>query len=139
MLSATRWLPLPRAAVTAEDRRRLARAVRDVHYNPQRHLEEAASDGDAAELAARKQAWIAREPATAAERRERCRVLRELTDELRRFLHPREEQLRRELARCTRQLRANAVLQRRDYAFCLFPANILRPFCTQFLDVPDWC
>jgi hypothetical protein len=27
------------------------------------------------------------------------------------------------------------VLQRRDYSFCLFPADILYPFCTQFLNI----
>jgi hypothetical protein len=66
-------------------------------------------------------------------------MLKSLTEELRRPLRPREEQLRRELAHCERQLRANAVLQRRDYSFCLFPADTLRPFCTQFLTAPDWC
>ena len=133
VLSATRWLPLPRATVSADDRRRLIRALRDVHYNPQRHLDEAATRDNLAELVARKQAWIECEPASTAERRERFRALRALTDELRRPLHEREEQLRRELAQCERQLRANAVLQRRDYAFCLFPADSLRSFCTQFL------
>jgi hypothetical protein len=133
VLSATRWLPLPRATVSPEDRPRLIRAVRDVHYNPQRHLDEAADGNHRAELAARKQAWIDRRPETSAERRERFRRLRELTDELRRPLLAREIELRRQLADCERQLRANAVLQRRDYSFCLFPADLLRPFCTQFL------
>jgi hypothetical protein len=139
VLSATRWLPLPRAAVTVDDRRRLIRELRDVHYNPQRHLDESA-DGEAlAELSARKQEWIEHKPATHGARRERFQMLRTLTEELRRPLHPREEQLRRELALCERQLRSNAVLQRRDYSFCLFPADILRSFCTQFLATPDWC
>jgi hypothetical protein len=133
----TRWLPLPRAVVTADDRRRLIRELRDVHYNPQRHLE--AASENLAELVAAKQIWIEREPTTAAERYERFRMLRALTEQLRRPLLSREEQLRRELAECERQLRANAVLQRRDYSFCLFPVDILRPFCTQFLSAPDWC
>jgi len=137
VLSATRWLPLPRAAGSQEDRRRLLRTVRDVHYNPQRHLDEAAIENDFAELAARKREWIARRAATVRERRDRFRMLRSLTDELRRPLLPREEQLRQELAQCERQLRANAVLQRRDYSFCLFPADILRSFCTPFLNAPD--
>jgi hypothetical protein len=137
MLSATRWLPLPRAAVTVGDRRRLIRARRDVHYNPQRHLD--AADENLAELAATKQAWIERSPTTVAERRERFQMLRALTERLRRPLLSREEQLRRELAACERQLRANAVLQRRDYSFCLFPVDVLRPFCTQFLSASDWC
>jgi hypothetical protein len=62
-------------------------------------------------------------------------VLRALTDELRRPLREREEQLRRELAECQLQLQANAVLQRRDYSFCLFTADIIYPFCTQFLNI----
>ena len=132
VLSATRWLPLPRAAATVEDRRRLIRELRDVHYNPQRHLDEVGEN--LAELTARKQEWIARRPATHAGRRERFRVLKDLTEELRRPLRPREEQLRREFIECERQLRANAVLQRRDYAFCLFPEDALRPFCTSFLN-----
>jgi hypothetical protein len=139
VLSATRWLPLSRAAVTADDCRRLFRELRDVHYNPQRHLDEIEKSEHLSELARRKQEWIARQPATRIERRERFRVLRALTDELCRPLRPREEQLRRQLLLCQRQLRANAVLQRRDYAFCLFPADVLRPFCSQFLTAPDWC
>jgi hypothetical protein len=133
VLSATRWLPLPRPAATEGDCRRLSRELRDVHYNPQRHLEETEASEHLAELARRKQEWIARQPATRPERRERFRMLRALTDELRSPLRPREEQLRQQLSLCQRQLRANAVLQRRDYAFCLFPADVLRPFCSQFL------
>jgi hypothetical protein len=133
VLSATRWLPLPAAAVSPDDCRRLARAVRDMHYNPQRHLAEFAAGEDMAGLVVRKQAWIDREPATAEGRRERFRVLRALTGELRRPVQAREEQLRRELDHCRRQLQANAVIQRRDYSFCLSPADSLRPFCTSFL------
>ena len=36
-----------------------------------------------------------------------------------------------ELTRCRRAVAANAVLQRRDYAFCLYPEATLRPFMTQ--------
>jgi hypothetical protein len=133
VLSATRLLPLPRAAVAAEDCRRLAHALLDVHYNPQRHLHEDAQSAADIELSARKQTLIETHPATAAERRERFRTLRALTEELRRPLQAREQELRRQLARCECQLRANAVLSRRDYSFCLFPAESLRPFCTQFL------
>lgn len=131
ILSGTRWLPLPRAAVTPDDRRRLHRQLRDVIYNPQRHFEKASPD--LAELAARKQEWIERRPTTPAGRRARFQALRTLTEQLHRPLQQRQEQLRRDLAIRTRQLRANAVMQRRDYSFCLYPTDILRPFCTQFL------
>ncbi|MGH7224784.1 MAG: hypothetical protein ACRELF_16295, partial [Gemmataceae bacterium] len=139
VLSATRLLPLPRSSATVDDRRRLFHERRDVHYNPQRHLDDAETSESLSELAKHKQQWIARRPATRTERRERFRMLRALTDELRPPLRPREEQLRQQLLLCQRQLRANAVLQRRDYSFCLFPADVLRPFCSQFLTAADWC
>jgi hypothetical protein len=134
VLSATRWLPLPRPTATPDDRRRLWHELRDMHYNPQRHLDDNRTSDRLADLAERKREWIARRPATSAERRERFRTLRTLTEELRHPLEPREEQLRRQLRLCEQELRTNAVLQRRDYSFCLYPESVLRPFCTQFLD-----
>jgi hypothetical protein len=134
VLSATRWLPLPRPTATPGDRRRLLHELRDVHYNPQRHLDGVQRSGPLSEPARRKQEWIARQPATSPERRERFRALQALTEELRRPLAPREDQLRRQLHLCEQDLRTGAVLERRDYSFCLFPESVLRPFCTQFLD-----
>lgn len=133
ILSATRWLPLPRAPATPDDRRRLLRAVRDVHYNPQRHLEEMTDGKNIAELAARKRQLIEHPTNNAAERRRRFEALRQVTEALRTPLRGREEELRRQLADCERQLHADAVLQRRDYSFCLFPADLLRSFCTRYL------
>ncbi len=134
VLSATRWLPLPRPPATPDDRRRLRHELRDVHFNPQRHLDALPPGERLFELSERKHEWIARQPATCTERRERFRMLRQLTEELRRSLVPRAEQLRRRLQLCEQELRTNVVLERRDYSFCLFPENVLRPFCTQFLD-----
>ncbi|HEY7330258.1 MAG TPA: hypothetical protein VH592_21650 [Gemmataceae bacterium] len=134
VLSATRWLPLSRTPATEVERRRLLRELRGVYFNPERHLDDSAAHEHLFDLARRKHEWIARQPVTSAERRERFRTLRTLTEELRRPLLSREEQLRRQLLECEQQLRTNAVLQRRDYSFCLFPEGVLRPFCTQFLD-----
>jgi hypothetical protein len=45
-----------------------------------------------------------------------------------------EEKARQEaVGRCAAEVRANAVLTRRDYAFCLYPADTLRDFLTSFL------
>jgi hypothetical protein len=130
VFSATRLLPLPTAPVSVEDCDRLARAVRDVHYNPQRHLPDASSYQA---LIAEKQAWIERQPADKRERRERFEKLRELTEKLREPLLRREMEMRDELKSCEQLLETNAVLQRRDYAFVLYPEVMLREFCTQFL------
>ena len=60
-------------------------------------------------------------------------MIRKLTASLRGPLEGDEQRLRDELARCEKQLEANAVLGRRDYAFCLYPEATLRPFLTQML------
>jgi hypothetical protein len=136
VLSATLRLPLPVWPARAEQCRRLARQLRDVHYNPQRHLDGATRVEPALkDLTAQKWAWIARQPDDAPGRRERFHVIRTLTERLRAYLADEEHTLQEEVARCRQQLEANAVLQRRDYAFCLFPDARLRPFCTQFLSL----
>jgi hypothetical protein len=129
VLSATRLLPLPTEPVSGADCRQLAQTLRDLHWNPQRHLK----DGTMEKLAAAKQEWIDREPASQPARRERFEKLRELTAKLREPLVRRENALRGELAECERHLQTNAVLRRRDYPFVLYPEIQMREFCTQFL------
>jgi hypothetical protein len=136
VLSATLRPPFPSFPIGPEDCRQLSRELRDVLQNPQRHLDGLASlemDRGALDLAGEKQAWIARPVATRLERRQRFHTLRGLTEKLRSFFSEPEGRLRRRLVECTAQLHANAVLRRRDYAFCLFPETMLGPFCTQFL------
>jgi hypothetical protein len=133
-LSATLLLPLPSFPAQAADRHRLVRELRDVHCNPQRHLGEMNGEGpEGQELAAAKRAWIARQPPDWPQRRDRFQLLRSLTQRLRPYMAKRQDQLRRELERCEEQLRSNAILQRRDYAFCLYPEVALKAFCTPFL------
>lgn len=121
-LSATRLLPLPAPAVTEDDRRRLARRLRDLRYNPQRHLEgDHPAIGQKRELAA----WSPERP---AERRSRFGLLRQANEALAPLVRDKEEETRRELADAERQLAARAVLRRRDYSLCLYPEEALRPF-----------
>jgi hypothetical protein len=131
VLTATRLLPLPHYPSGPDDRHRLQRALRDIHWNPQRHFSETA--GDIRDLAREKYDWMQRQPADKAGRRERFRMLRELTARLRAPLASAEHRLRDELAESERQVEANAVLTRRDYSFVLYPEETLRPFCEQFL------
>jgi hypothetical protein len=133
-LSATLLLPLPLLPVRPADRERLVRQLRDLDCNPQRHLgENNGVEQVAQELATSKRAWIARQPANRRQRRERFEQLRTLTQRLRPYVVDRQGRLRHELERCAEQLRSNAVLQRRDYAFCLYPEAALKGFCTPFL------
>ena len=100
-----------------------------MYWNPQRYL----PAGARPEVIAHKQALILQEPTDAAARRARFEALRAATAALRPPLAGREAELHSERDRTDRALEANAVLRRRDYAFCLYPEDLLRPFCTQFL------
>ncbi|HYT87872.1 MAG TPA: hypothetical protein VEL76_04065 [Gemmataceae bacterium] len=134
VLSATLLLPLADAA-RRTDCRGLKNTLRDLHYNPQRHLGPEAASG---ELVARRQELVGMQPTDRTGRRERYRQLRRLTEALRPYVAGREEAVRQELMRCVEEVRTAAVLRRRDYAFCLHPEVSLRPFLTGFLS-PETC
>jgi hypothetical protein len=132
VLSATRWLPLPGYPATADDRRRLGRRLRELRYNPQRCLP-AAEQARLSNLVREKEGWVRRSPADRAGRRERFGRLRLLNAQMHLPLLAEEGRVRQELARVEGELQANAVLRRRDYAFCLYPEGALRPFLTALL------
>jgi hypothetical protein len=131
VLSATRLLPLPIFPIQPSEVRRLERLARDLECNPQRYLE--VESPLFRDLITEKQTWIKREPGSEEERRRRFEALRASNHQLRPFVVDRLRATRSHLAEGERQLQANAVLRRRDYAFCLFPEEILRPFVTRFL------
>jgi hypothetical protein len=132
VLSATLLLPLQTFPVRPVERQRLGREIRDVYYNPQRHLRNGAVAPPAVELAATKQGWIDQNPMDPRARRERFDVLRALTEKLRVYVAHRLNTLEQDMVRCERELQANTVLERRDYGFCLYPETMLRKFCTPF-------
>jgi hypothetical protein len=134
VLSATLLLPVPHDPVTPDDCRRLKREERDLYYNPQRHLDDGArSRPEVTALVARKDALIRAEPADRPARRERFRQIREVGEALRALVELELEAARRQEVECDAELRANAILMRRDYPFLLYPEQALRPFCEQFL------
>jgi hypothetical protein len=134
VLSATLLLPLPAYPVRTEDEKHLAQAVRDLHYNPQRNLLPGVAERpDVRQLLQEKEDWIRHQPQDERGRRERFERLRSLTEQLRPYVLDQIHAVERDLERRRQQLHANAVLQRRDYAFCLYPEAPLRRFCTQFL------
>ncbi len=127
VLSATLLLPLHGYPASAEACRRLAQSARDTWYNPQRHFPDGHAPG-AADLLRQKQAWIEHVGRTHEERRERFRAIRRLNEQLRAFLDGTEEKLRLSALECRARLQVNEVQGRRDYAFCLYPEEMLRPF-----------
>lgn len=120
-VTGTLRLPLPTYPRSADDLRRLERLQRDLVFNPQRHLAANALTQERAE-------WVCREPIDRAGRRERFRALRRLNEELAPLLAEQRQELERERERCVEEIRANAVLRRRDWAFCLYAEPQLRAF-----------
>ena len=89
-------------------------------------------------LIAERQRLNGEAPADRAGRRERFRSIRAVTEKLREQTagDQRVAEVQADLARCERELVANEILRRRDYAFCLYPASLLSPFCQRFLRPP---
>ena len=122
VLSATLLLPLPAFPATLDGVRRLAWERRDLWWNPDRHL----PVDEASTL--RKREWIERPCATPTERRTRFLQLREITAQMRSLAQEPYELLGRSLTEARQELSENQILQRRDYAFCLYPEAELREF-----------
>jgi hypothetical protein len=135
---AVRWLPDLR-----DHCRRLKRQLRDLGFNAERYLPH--DDPDVRQLVAEKRRLIEEQDAahrSAAElmRRERRRQSRanyERFQQLRSVqsaLADRASEHRRhvhqELNETERRLAANDVLSDREYSYCLYPEDTLRPFLT---------
>jgi hypothetical protein len=132
VLSATLHLPLPAFQTTSDDVHRAERRVRDLKWNPQAFIPE----GAASDLVARHAALAASEPPYRehAARQARYRELQEVKEQLRARVADQVPDAERELARSRAELEANAILQRRDYSWVLYPEETLRPFLTRFLN-----
>lgn len=133
VLSATLLLPLPRLPATERSCRLLGWLARDAWYNPQRHLPPGSLTAEIAGLLAERQEWVERAAPTRRDRAERAQKLRALTARLRDYLRGPLRRHRRQLATCREQLAINRVARRRDYAYCLYPEETLRPFCQGLL------
>ncbi len=131
VLSATLLLPLPRPPAAPADAHQAERQLRDLYWNPQRHLVGAVAAATA--LAERQRGLAAQTAATRQERAERFRTLRQVGEQLRPFVAREVEVAQARLERLQAELRLREVLGRRDYSFCLYPEAELRAFCTGFL------
>ncbi|HJZ54484.1 MAG TPA: hypothetical protein VKE74_05975 [Gemmataceae bacterium] len=137
VLSATLHLPLPGFPATADDVKQAERRVRDLIWNPQRHLSPADRDNpEVQSLLAAKAALAANEPPVAdhAARRNWFRDLQRVTARLGPFVAGQLRDAEAALARTRAEARANAILLRRDYSWVLYPEETLKPFLQQFLN-----
>jgi len=127
--TGTLRLPLERPDVTPDDQRRLAWRRRDLIHNPQRHI------GAKIHLSPRdrdilmtKAVLMGHEPLRHRDRKDRFFQMRHINEDLQHLVEPQKETARDEKAAIDRRLEENAILARRDYAFCLYPEEQLRSF-----------
>ena len=143
-MSCTAHLPLGEAFhATAEEEQRLRHELRDLDYNPERHLPRGV-DPHLDRLIAEKQSLIAEQHAAVsevglshAERRrhsrenhQRYQRLKAITAELAQHTEKSRRTLEGELGTVRQHLAANAILQDREFSFSLYPEEKLRPFLT---------
>jgi len=131
VISATLLLPVARQRVTPEAARRIARQLRDLEYHPEAMLDnvgqvfQPASSSEAEALITAKKQWIATSP-TPDNARTRWREIRRINAALQPFVSDRREELRRRRTETASALAAEAILSWREYAFCLYPEEMLR-------------
>jgi hypothetical protein len=125
VVSATLLLPLPRYPDAARQAVELARQERDLVYKPERFV----NDGpEATRLMNAKHDWIARAGATHAERAERFQHIRAINARLLQYVLPLKNGVEADRREQQRRVAWDAVAGRRDYAFCLYPEEMLRSF-----------
>jgi hypothetical protein len=138
VLSATLHLPLVGFSATRADVLRAERLVRDLHWNPQRRLDDQQlTDPLIQGLVAEKTNLIVTEPQQNNPARRRWfRALQEVTEQLRPAVAEQLPLAEERLRRMRAEVEANEVLRRRDYSFVLYPAETLRTFLQRLLNLP---
>jgi hypothetical protein len=101
--------------------------MRDIEFHPERYLAAVSADGDAAALAQEKHRWI-NTPATPALAKRRCHAIRSANDSLAPYTLPLRQKLLDRVGPLAREVRAQGVLESREYPWCFFPEDRLRRF-----------
>jgi hypothetical protein len=143
-VSGTLRLPLDGWPVTPDDVIRAKQQLRDMRYNPERHLpsrlSESRSSDRVSKLTEAKQTLLVEQSAQPTDRvsrrdprrrraaRQRYLAMLGITYALFRELAPEYERLSRHLEAVQQQLAANGVLTSREYSFVLHRADSLRGF-----------
>lgn len=132
VVTATHWLPLPAPRVRDDDWHALQHRLRDLQFNPDRHL--AANPPDRlTSLVHQKRTLLAQTPTTRRERRARFRALRAVNADLAPAVAGQRDEVLARLQTTEHQLAQRALAHRRDWAFPLYPAAQLRDALTAVL------
>jgi hypothetical protein len=137
--TATTQLPIARESVTAEDARRVDRLLRELTFHPEKHADlNASRTPDQAarleNLIASKDRWIhfnTDESGAEVEKKARHIHLEVLNRALQPWVESKRAAALAQRDRLARALRGEAILASREYAFCLYPEEMLVPLLKQ--------
>ena len=137
VLSATLLLPIPHCRASEDDARAIRRQLRNLVYHPERYIDgqdvaPARGLTDPGGLIAEKRRWVDTPP-TPLNARARCRAIRQINEQLQRYVKPQRRHLLTLQAKTALALHAESVLSRREYAFCLYPEKNFRSFAFRLL------
>jgi hypothetical protein len=124
-LSMTLWMGLGEEPATPERYRAVARQLRDLEYNPDRHLDGSVAPDVQGWVEAKRRA-IALPVGTHPERLARFREIRRCNEGLRPVTAAARSALSEERSRLAAGLRRNALARSREYAFVLHSRSRLR-------------
>ncbi len=132
-LSLTQWLGLEDDPATLDRFRGVERSIRDLDWNPDRHLPEPRPAGARAAVEAK---WLAieGEVLTRRQRVDRLRAIRHANEALASWTESARSALMAERERLAIGLKLNAVARSREYAFPLHGESRLRAAMTRIFD-----
>lgn len=128
-VTATAKLPIEHRKVADSEIIANRLELRELAFNPQRHL---ISTPEAASLVEEKQRLIASQPLSDRPR-DRDLQIAQLNDAMQPLVEPQRTKLLRERSKLTELARLGKLLGSREYSFCLFPEATLRPFLLDIL------
>jgi hypothetical protein len=134
VVTGTLRLPVAHPPGGDDEVRQWRRRLRDLEYHPERQLGAAGADGAAPAAAAfaeqkRRAVALTKTPANAAARH---LAIAEANRGLAALLGDARQRTEAELAGALDRRRANRIWDSREYAFCLFPRDLLREFLLDF-------
>lgn len=126
-----------RISATEADLRGIDRRLRDLIFSPEDQLPaEAAADADVQALVAEKANWVATSPPP-GEGKPRRQAIRRINQRLQPAVESVRRELLRDRERIERELSRRSVLHSREWSFCLFSADVVRPWLETSTDRHD--
>jgi hypothetical protein len=134
VLTATLLLPLQHWQANTQTVHELERRVRDLEYNPERFFgEEQRFDELALRLTEEKRKLVEQNPGAHPAKKQRFLALRNVNAKLADLVRREREHFAGLLESSRHEVTANAILDSRDYSFCLYPEAMLSDFMQRFL------